>query len=154
MRKLLSNKYINLIFRLILGYVFIYASIDKIQNPAAFSDTIDNFHISPISINNFLALFIPWLELIIGICLITGIFISGASIISIGLFLLFIFVLSQAVIRGIDTDCGCFKVTEEIQNLDYKAKLIKRIIEDILLLSMTFVVYRNIHNFRGLKSKK
>ena len=154
MRKLLSNKYINLIFRLILGYVFIYASIDKIQNPAAFSDAIDNFHISPISINNLLALFIPWLELIIGICLITGIFISGASIISIGLFLLFIFVLSQAVIRGIDTDCGCFKVTEEIQNLDYKAKLIKRIIEDILLLSMTFVVYQNFHNLRGLKSKK
>lgn len=154
MRKILSNKYINLIFRLILGYVFIYASIDKIQNPAEFSDTIDNFHISPISINNLLALFIPWIELVIGICLITGIFISGASIISIGLFLLFIFVLSQAVIRGIDTNCGCFKVTEEIQNLDFKAELIKRIFEDILLLSMTFVVYLNIHNLRGLKSRK
>ena len=154
MRKILSNKYINLIFRLILGYVFIYASIDKIQNPAEFSDTIDNFHISPISINNLLALFIPWIELVIGICLITGIFISGASIISIGLFLLFIFVLSQAVIRGIDTNCGCFKVTEEIQKLDFKAELIKRIFEDILLLSMTFVVYLNIHNLRGLKSRK
>ena len=64
MKELLSNKYLILLMRLILGIIFIYASIDKIQNPAAFSDTIDNFHISPIPINNLLALFIPWIELI------------------------------------------------------------------------------------------
>ena len=68
-------KYINmmLIARLILAFVFIYASIDKIIDPLSFSNTIDNYHISPYQLNNIAALIIPWLELIIGICLLINV---------------------------------------------------------------------------------
>ncbi|SVE30500.1 uncharacterized protein METZ01_LOCUS483354, partial [marine metagenome] len=58
--------------------------------------------------NNLLALFIPWLELIIGICLIFNFNINGASLLSIILLIWFIFILSQAILRGINIDCGCF----------------------------------------------
>ena len=79
MNNFLKNKYIIFVSRLILGIVFIYASIDKIIDPVSFSDTIDNYHISPYSLNNLAALIIPWIELLIGICLIFGIYIEGAS---------------------------------------------------------------------------
>ena len=62
------------VFRLILGVVFIYASYDKILDPAAFSKNIHNFHITPTAVENLAALIIPWLELIIGVFLIFGLF--------------------------------------------------------------------------------
>ena len=62
------------IFRIILGVVFIYASYDKILDPASFSSTIHNFHVTPIYIENLAALIIPWLELIVGVFLILGVF--------------------------------------------------------------------------------
>ena len=56
---------IQFLSRFILGYIFLYASIDKIVNPIAFSSNIDNYHISPIYLNNIAALIIPWIEFII-----------------------------------------------------------------------------------------
>ena len=61
---------IALLCRVILGIVLIYASIDKIIDPVSFSDSIDNYHISPYILNNIAALIIPWIELLIGLCLI------------------------------------------------------------------------------------
>ena len=46
MKQILLNKNVILCFRIILSMVFIYASYDKIINPIAFSDTIDNYHIN------------------------------------------------------------------------------------------------------------
>ena len=86
----MSNRYVILLSRFVLGIIFIYASIDKIIDPISFSSTIDNYHISPYSLNNIAALVIPWLELIIGVFLICGIFINGSSFIAILLLLFFI----------------------------------------------------------------
>ena len=77
MKSFLKNRYIPLISRFILGIVFIYASLDKIIDPVSFSDNIDNYHVSPVAINNLVALILPWVELIIGLGLITGIFLKG-----------------------------------------------------------------------------
>ena len=70
-----------LIFRVILGIVFIYASYDKILNPAAFSKNIHNFHTTDnlVWVENLVALILPWLELIIGIFLIFGVFLEGTQ---------------------------------------------------------------------------
>tara|TARA_Y100001968_G_C18913526_1_gene506402 strand:+ start:114 stop:578 length:465 start_codon:yes stop_codon:yes gene_type:complete len=150
MKNLLFNKNVNLIFRLILGLVFIYASLDKISNPKVFSDLIDNFHISPLMLSNIAALILPWLELICGICLVTGYMVRGSNLLILFMLAFFIFILSQAVYRGIDTHCGCFKVDEVAQKTDFKYDLIKRIIEDIILLSMSFVLLIKSFNLSGL----
>ena len=65
-----KNRYIIVGCRLILGAIFIYASFDKIVNPKDFSDTINLYKATPISINNLIALIIPWIELLIGFGLI------------------------------------------------------------------------------------
>ena len=91
-----------LIFRVILGIIFIYASYDKILDPVGFSKNIHNFHVTPIAVENLAALIIPWLELIIGVFLIFGLFLEGATSITIALLVFFIVILSQAVFRGID----------------------------------------------------
>ena len=128
------------IFRIILGIVFIYASYEKILNPEGFSDNIHNFHITPAAVENLAALIIPWLELIVGLFLIFGVFLEGATSITIGLYIFFIIILSQAVFRGIDVHCGCFKTEADAGVTDLRFELIKRIIEDFMLLGMAFVV--------------
>ncbi|MDD9879980.1 MAG: DoxX family membrane protein [Candidatus Marinimicrobia bacterium] len=102
-----------LIARLILGGVFIYASLDKIAQPAEFAKAIGNYHVVPFGLENLMALALPWLELIAGICLIAGIMVDGATIMVILMNIVFIFAISQALARGISIECGCFSVTTE-----------------------------------------
>ena len=135
-----------LIFRVILGIVFIYASYDKILDPAGFSKNIHNFHITDnlVWVENLVALILPWLELIIGVFLIFGVFLEGSTSITIGLYIFFIIILSQAVFRGIDVHCGCFKTEANTGITDLRMELFKRIGEDFLLLGMAFVIkYKN-----------
>ena len=129
-----------LIFRVILGIIFIYASYDKILDPSGFSRNIHNFHVTPIAVENLAALIIPWLELIIGIFLIFGLFLEGTTSIIIALLVFFIIILSQAVIRGIDIHCGCFKIEADAGTTDLHIELIKHIFEDIIFLGMAFIV--------------
>ena len=131
-----------LIFRIILGIIFIYASYDKILDPAAFSKVIHNFHTTDnlVWVENLVALILPWLELIVGVFLIFGVFLEGSTSITIGLYIFFIFILSQAVFRGIDVHCGCFKTEADAGITDLRMELIKRIGEDFLYLGMAFVI--------------
>ena len=129
-----------LVFRVILGIIFIYASYDKILDPAGFSKNIHNFHVTPIAVENLAALIIPWLELIIGIFLIFGLFLEGTTSITIGLLIFFMAILSQAVLRGIDVHCGCFKLEADLGVTDLRMELIRRIGEDIIYLAMAIMI--------------
>tara|TARA_B100000902_G_scaffold280582_1_gene266411 strand:+ start:212 stop:658 length:447 start_codon:yes stop_codon:yes gene_type:complete len=141
MINLFKNINFLLLGRLILGYVFIYASIDKIIDPVSFSDIIDNYHITPVLLNNLFALFIPWLELIVGLCLIFNIKVHGASFLSILLLLWFIFILTQAIFRGINVECGCFDLnTSNLDDLELRKNMIKRIFEDLVFLGISLYV--------------
>ena len=147
MINLFKNINFLLLGRLILGYVFIYASIDKIIDPVSFSDIIDNYHITPVLLNNLFALFIPWLELIVGLCLIFNIKVHGASFLSILLLLWFIFILTQAIFRGINVECGCFDLnTSNLDDLELRKNMIKRIFEDIVFLGISLYIYKNSKN--------
>ena len=141
--KYLSNPKLVLFLRIFLGVIFIYASIDKIVDPIKFSDLIDNYHITPVKLNNLAALVIPWIELVVGIFLVLGIYIRGSSVIVIVLLLWFIFILSQALARGINVNCGCFNLAEQVNDVNLRADMIKRIIEDIVFILIAFLVKRN-----------
>jgi len=150
MIKFMKKYNLPLLARFILGAVFIYASLDKIADPVSFSTNIDNYHISPIAINNLAALILPWIELIIGLSLITGVFLDGASILTIGLLAFFIFIITQAYMRGISLECGCFKTAVDPSLGDLRQDMLWRIFEDILFLVLAIIVYFR-HAFREIK---
>ena len=64
------NNIINHIIRIVMGIIFIYASYSKILDPTSFSQNIHNFGVTPLFIENIIALSLPWIELFIGIGLI------------------------------------------------------------------------------------
>ena len=126
-----------ILFRLVLGGVFIYASLDKIANPAEFAKAIGNYHVLPFGLENLLALFLPWLELLTGILLIAGIMVDGATILIISMNIVFIFAISQALARGISIECGCFSVsTEGGSNIGFQT-----ILRDFVYLIMAFIIF-------------
>ena len=104
---LLQNKWIVLIFRLTLGAMFIYASLDKINDPVTFSDDIRAYQIVPFGFENSLAIILPWLELLTGIGMVIGVMVDGAALISMGLLVVFIIAISSAILRGFNIECGC-----------------------------------------------
>ncbi len=93
---------------IILGCVFIAASIPKILNPEKFAEIIFNYRILSGLWINILAIILPWLEFITGICLVFDRLSCGAVIIVNFLLAIFICVLTYDLTRGIDVRCGCF----------------------------------------------
>ena len=65
------------------------ASYEKILDPIGFSKNIHNYHVTPVFIENIVALVLPWLELIIGLFLIFGLFLEGTISITISLLVFF-----------------------------------------------------------------
>ena len=136
-----NNKYLIVSCRLILGAVFIYASYSKIIDPSKFSSAIDLYKATPVSINNLVALIVPWVELLIGFGLILNRSIKGSIIISISLFILFIAFLSQAYYRGFTLDCGCFGGADKLSDAELRFKMLRQIILDIIFLCMSQNLY-------------
>jgi uncharacterized membrane protein YphA (DoxX/SURF4 family) len=94
--------------RLAMAGIFIYASIDKIAHPAAFAKDVFNYQILPDAMINLTALVLPWLELILGLCLLIGVWMPGAVLAVNGLLLVFFAALVFNMARGLDVNCGCF----------------------------------------------
>lgn len=109
MRKLINNDLLTLVFRFLLGGVFIYASIYKIADPSSFALSIWYYHMVPGGIINLMALILPWMELLCGLALIAGIWYRGAIFWVTIMLVIFIAALTSAVSRGLSIDCGCFK---------------------------------------------
>ena len=120
--------------RLILGFVFIYASYEKILEPEGFAKNINNYHIIPFGLENSIAIFLPWLELFIGLGLIFGIFIKGSAMIGGGLLCLFIILILQAMLRGFNIECGCGLKEGEMVGWS-------KILENSILLFASYLVY-------------
>jgi len=64
----------------------------------------------PYVLVTLMAAILPWLEVIVGLLIILGIWLQGSTLILIVLNSVFIVAISSAMIRGLDIDCGCFAV--------------------------------------------
>jgi putative oxidoreductase len=92
----------------IIGGIFVYAGALKAMEPLSFANDIENYHVLPWPIGIRLAFYLPWLEILCGLALITRRLYSGAVSILLGLMLVFIGATIAAKARGIDITCGCF----------------------------------------------
>ena len=99
--------------RIFLGAVFIYASVDKILHPAPFALAIYNYQILPNELIPLTAILIPWIELLLGIGLILGVWLPGCVFLINLLLLIFISALVFNIIRGLDIRCGCFSASNK-----------------------------------------
>ncbi len=98
--------------RIILGLIFIYASWDKVLVPEAFARAIANYQILPEVLVAPSAIFLPWLELTCGICLVINRWTGGSAIIVTALIVIFTAAIGFNIYRGMDVACGCFTLDQ------------------------------------------
>lgn len=146
MRRIRINRNFIFIFRLIIGFVFIYASVYKIANPEEFAKNIANYRILPLFLINFVAIFLPWLELIMGLFIIFGIFIKSTSYLLVICMSVFTFLVLITILRGIDINCGCFSSDINSTPIGWK-----KFFENILLLLISIILYYSDENFLSVE---
>ena len=108
MKRILARRELNLLLRLFIGGMFVYAAWDKVLNPYGFAVSIRAYKIVPFALSNFVALGVSWSELAAGIMLVLGILprkAAGAIFVLLGVFTV---AIATIVVRGMAIDCGCF----------------------------------------------
>jgi len=100
-----------LLVRLGLGFMFIVSSLPKIQRPYPFLGSVYGYEMVGPKMGVLVAMVLPWVELFAGVCLVGGVFVGGALLASMGMGVLFTFVLASALYRHLDISCGCFSTS-------------------------------------------
>ncbi|MBF0549988.1 MAG: DoxX family membrane protein [Deltaproteobacteria bacterium] len=107
---LLERPEVTLGCRLLVGMVFILAAWPKISHPEAFARLVYNYRLLPDGAVNLVAIILPWLELVMGLAFVFGIWSRAASLVIILMMIVFIGAMGSALIRGLNVQCGCFSV--------------------------------------------
>ena len=104
-----AHAYVGLVVRLFVGVVFIVAALPKIARPAEFAWSVALYQMLHYSRVNFLAVVLPWVELIAALALIVGLWTRGAAVVIDGMLVMFVVALLHAASHRIEmTTCGCF----------------------------------------------
>nr|WP_321395865.1 MauE/DoxX family redox-associated membrane protein [uncultured Desulfobacter sp.] len=103
---------IEWVLRLFLGCTFIFASWHKIVSPDQFATILYGYDVFPHQIINVLAIVMPFVELVCGISLITGLLKRSGLLLINAMLVCFIFLIAFNLIRGHEFDCGCFSLGE------------------------------------------
>ena len=136
------RKLLTAVLAIALGGVFVYASLDKIVHPDAFARIVYHYRLVGPSASlgplpaNLVAVTLPWVEMVAGIALISGVWRREASGLVALLLVVFLGAVSWALLHGIDIEnCGCFTVTGNGRGAG-----IKLLLEDAVLLAVALFV--------------
>jgi uncharacterized membrane protein YphA (DoxX/SURF4 family) len=94
--------------RWIPAAVFLVAAYGKLRDPYAFAVSVYAYRLLPASLATVFAALVPAIEVFAALAFATGLLWRGGAAVLGGLLLIFIAGLFQAILRGIDIDCGCF----------------------------------------------
>jgi len=113
-----SNKilrYTLLAIRIVLGGIFIYAGWVKLREPwELFALAINSYKILPLGAVELVARTLPWFEVLLGLWLISGLWLRISAAISTVQMLIFLAAVTDAYAKGLQISCGCFSNSEPI----------------------------------------
>lgn len=93
---------------LLFGGVFVYAGCLKLRDPGRFLIDIRSFDLLGDPYAAWLALGLPWLEVLAGLAVITGVLRRGGLLILNAATVVFLVAIGHAKSRGLSIQCGCF----------------------------------------------
>ncbi len=112
MLNVLLSPYLSLVFRLVLGGVFLYAGASKTLDPGGLAVSIRSYGLGlPEWFVTLSAYALPPFEVLLGLYLLLGLFTRTSAWTTNVLMVLFLAALVQGALRGLEIDCGCFGST-------------------------------------------
>ncbi|HFE65889.1 MAG TPA: DoxX family membrane protein [Chloroflexi bacterium] len=130
----MSSDLLNSLLRPLLGAIFLIAGSKKLWKLSTFSQVVSSYNLLPENLARPFAKTIPWLEFVVGLCLVTGIFVQTAATLALILLLVFTTAIGMALMQGREIDCGCFGT---IQRGRLKAK---SLIRNVILITIVVFV--------------
>lgn len=104
----LQFQWLVTLISLTLGAMFLYAGIAKMQHPYDFLSSLYGYRLFTRDQAILLARFIPPLEIVTGLALLSRLHLTGALLISTVLSASFVVVRAWAWKTGVTVDCNCF----------------------------------------------
>jgi len=98
------------LLRLGFAVILAWASADKILHPYEFGQDVLNYRVVNEGLSFLVAVWLPYLELLTAVCLLTGLWLEAAAVINAVLMWTFLGLILQAFFRKLDIHCGCFTV--------------------------------------------
>ncbi|MFA6002766.1 MAG: MauE/DoxX family redox-associated membrane protein [Elusimicrobiota bacterium] len=125
--------------RMLVGLVLVMSGTYKAAAPPEeFALVIDAYRMIPSAdLIQAMAVFLPWLELLVGFALILGYFTRHCAVAAAGMFGVFITAILSIKLRGIDLpNCGCF-------GFGFHPQPLQTAIMDALLFGAALLAYRH-----------
>lgn len=142
-----GNPFIQTVSEFVLGGVFIFAGLTKILNHAGFINAVESFKLLPTVLVEVIAMVLPWIEFIAGICLVMKIYRRiSAAILSL-LLVIFIGAILINLVRGINISCGCIMQSFEEKNFSSVDSIVLLIRDMVLLIPGIIICF--FHNQVG-----
>ncbi len=102
------TRWAGIVARLVVGGVWIAAGWLKLADPTENVRAVRAYDLLPEGIVPAVGHTLPVLELVVGICLVVGLFVRWSAVVSGLLLLAFVIGISSAWARGLSIECGCF----------------------------------------------
>lgn len=141
------NRYLSLVFRVVLGIVFIVSGSSKLSEAAVFIDQVEGANVLPHALARAYATALPYVEIVIGALLILGLLSRFAAGIGGLMALSFIIGNSTRLYRGLYGECGCFGSIAFLQLSTLDALMV-----DVVLLIMATQILIHKEEFISLDS--
>ncbi|HEY6953097.1 MAG TPA: MauE/DoxX family redox-associated membrane protein [Bacteroidota bacterium] len=135
-KSVLSNEYVLFAFRLLVGLTFVFASIDKIADPLSFANAVANYRLVAGSVPLIVATVLPWVELLCGFAVLSGLYYRGGVLILLMLLIAFTLAVITGLIRGLDISCGCFTLDPDVGRIGWN-----KVFENIGLILAGLVLF-------------
>ena len=100
-----------------IGLLFLYAGAVKIADPSGFARAVEAYRILPSGLIPPFSHLLPWVEVLVGAALLSGLLLRGAALLSSSLFLLFAVAIGVNLVRGAEISCGCFTTSPHGEEL-------------------------------------
>jgi uncharacterized membrane protein YphA (DoxX/SURF4 family) len=97
----------SLMLRWIFAALFIITGLAKAQQPWAYVHALEHFAVLPSAMSQPFGLALPWVEVMIGLYLLLGLFTRAAALAASALLLFFMVILVVQIARGTTTGCSC-----------------------------------------------
>lgn len=134
MRSLVDNPYVALSARLLLGFVFVVASIDKVADPNAFAVSVSYYRLVGEPMTLIIATVLPWMELLCGVFLLFGVLMRGSSALVLLMLALFTAGVISGIARGLDISCGCFTRDPNVDKIGWS-----KVLENVGLIALSLI---------------
>lgn len=90
------------------GGIFLLAGILKLRSLPGFLVAVEGYRLVPFRLAVWLAIWMPWLEIVCAICLVSGFWRRPGAVLLTATLVVFTAAVASAWARGLDIECGCF----------------------------------------------